>query len=106
VRFGGVHGQPRLTHDVLAGVERGTGHLAMHIRPGADDNGVGITGGDQLPPILVDLGDFKLVGHPLRGFAATIAHADDFDPLNRLQPRNVPHAGVIARADNADSNWC
>ena len=104
--LGGISCHPRLAHDMLARLQRGTGHLAVQIRPSADDNGVGVIRSNELTPILVDFGNMKGIGNPLGGLAAAVTHTDDLDPLNRLQPGDVPHAGVIPRSDDANSDGC
>src|SRR4029453_17776760 len=42
--------------------------------------------------------------HPVGGLAAAVAHTDQLEASNLLQPRNVPHAGVVARPDQANFN--
>ena len=57
----------------------------MKIWPGAYDDGLRVGCSDKLPPLIIDGGNAKLVGHPLRGLAAAIAYADDFYAINGLQ---------------------
>src|SRR4051794_16728321 len=100
--FGGIACHPRLAHDVLAGLQRGTGHLAVQVGPGADHNRVRVIGRDELTPVVVDLGNMKGLGNPPGGFPAAVTYADDLDPGDRLQSRYMPDTGVIARANDAD----
>src|SRR5262245_37452040 len=94
VRFRGVHGHARLTHDVFASGQYRTRHFAMHIGPSPDDDGVGVIGGYQRPPVFVDLRNIESFRNPLGRLTAAITDADDLDPWDRLEPGDVPDTGV------------
>ena len=64
--FGGVHRHARFAHDMFAGGERGQGDRGVEIGPGADDDGVGVTGVDEFRPGGIDGWDVELGGDALR----------------------------------------
>jgi hypothetical protein len=82
--LGRVHRHARLAHDVFTRFQHGAGHFPVHVRPGADDNGVGVIGRHERPPVVVDLRNAKRIGYLLRRLPATITHADDFHPGDSL----------------------
>src|SRR5262245_40805676 len=78
----------------------------MHVGPSAYDHSVDIRIGEELVPILVDLGDVELVSHTLRGLATTVTDTHKLDAIDRLQPRKMAHAGIITGADDANFDRC
>jgi hypothetical protein len=78
----------------------------MHVGPGANDHGVDIRIGQQLVPILIDLGDVELVGDALRGLATAVTDTYELDAIDRLQSREMTHAGIVPGSDGADFDRC
>ncbi len=101
--LGGIHGQPGLGEDMLAGLERGQGNGAMQVRPGADDDGVDLVVGDQVLPLGECAGNAKLAGHGCRGLWPAIANRDNVDAFLGQQAWNVPQTGIGPGADQTDS---
>ena len=76
-----VHRHARFTQHMFAGVQRRQRHAAVHVRPGANHNRIGVGRGNQLLPAVVDRRDAELIGDALRRRAAAVADADDFGTL-------------------------
>ena len=71
----------------------------MHIRPGADADGVDSFIVQQFFPIAVNLGDVELVGYGAARFQAAVGHRHDGQVFYPLKARNVTVADVAAGAD-------
>ena len=102
--FRGIHGHARFAQHVLPGCQRRERCLAVKVRPGADDDGVGIRRFDELVPMRIGGRYTKLLRRAVTGFRAAIADADDLYALNGLQAGDMSVACVRARPDNADTN--
>jgi len=96
--LGGVHGHARLAEDVLARLERGHRDRAVHGGPGADADGVDVTGPHEVAPVLIHPGELELARDALAGLLRPVRDGHQLDARLLLEPRDVPAAGVVARA--------
>ena len=87
--FGGVHRHACFTHDVLAGSQGSHRQAAVHVGPGADDNGIDVRRIDQIRPAFIDMGNLELGRHPFTGGATAVANRNNFNTFNRLQAGNM-----------------
>ena len=92
-----VHRHARFGLHMLIAFQRGQHHIAVHIRPCADADGVRIVRLYELDPVVVHLGQAVLVCDALPGRAAAIGDAHKLHALDRLKSGDMPKFGVAAR---------
>ena len=77
----------------------------MQIGPGADEDGVGVGGGDELLPIVINGGDGELLGYALGRLPGAIAEADYFHAFDGLEAGDVAGGSVFSGTDDSDANF-
>ena len=104
VGFVGIHCHAGFAQHVLVVLQSCAAQRGVHIRPSTDDDGIDIFVIDDFMPLSADLWDAEAVGDALPRLSSAVADADDFDPVELLQFRDMHVDSVGAGADNADPN--
>ena len=105
LRFGGIAGHTGFGENVLAGGERRTSDLTMHVGPGPDAQGIDLWVIDDSPPVSVSLGDSQFPGSLGTRFARAIDDPRNGDAGNCPKSRNVAAARIRARSHDTHPNW-
>ena len=100
----GVHGHAGFGQYVLVGFQGGQHQVAVHVRPGADADGVDAVVFHQLQPVVVDLGDFVLARDAFTRLPAPVGHGDDLHSGLFPETGNVSETGVGPGADQPYSD--
>ncbi len=85
-----VHGHARLAENMLAGVQCGDSHRCVHIRPGANADGVYLIVVDHFLPIGSSVWNVELCSRALARFQRSIGNSDDLNTILLVKPGHVP----------------
>ena len=102
--FGQIAGHAGFAQHMLARLQSRTRHLAVHVRPGADHDGIDVGRLDDVPPVVKHLRNVEVLCDQRGRVGRPIGDGDDLDSLDLLETGQMTQTRVCTGPHDANPN--